>query len=60
MCIESKQPQKEMKAGIKLQAILMMNYGYRKQQTSDSGYIIAGYAESYGEGEYDIFLIRTD
>jgi hypothetical protein len=39
---------------------IMDDYGYETYQTSDGGYIIIGTTSSYGAGDEDAWMIKTD
>jgi hypothetical protein len=36
------------------------DYAYSLVQTGDGGYALAGYTKSYGSGNYDFWLVKTD
>jgi len=35
------------------------DWAFSVQQTSDGGYIVAGWIYSFGAGSYDVFLLET-
>jgi hypothetical protein len=36
------------------------DYGYWIENVSEKGYVITGYTNSYGSGEYDVYLIKEE
>ena len=37
-----------------------VDHAYSVSQTADGGYIVAGYTASFGAGNYDVYMIKTD
>lgn len=36
------------------------DYGQSVRPTPDGGYVLAGYTQSFGSGDYDMYLVKTD
>ncbi len=52
--------QRAMSNGKRLMVGKVNDYAHSIQQTSDGGYIVAGYTESFGAGDFDAWVIKLD